>query len=58
MVLVYNAIGQKVAELLDEQMEQGYHKIDFYALNPSSDFYFYRLETPNYFQTMKMILQR
>ncbi len=45
-VVVYNAIGQQVAELANEQMEAGYHNVDFDGSNLSSGMYFYRLETP------------
>lgn len=55
---VYNAIGQKVMELANEQMDVGFHKVNFDASNLSSGFYFYRLETPNYSKTIKMILLR
>ena len=57
-IVVYNSIGQKVMELLNKQMDAGYHKVDFDGSNLSSGFYIYRLETPNYSKTMKMILLR
>ncbi len=55
-VSVYNALGQKVAELLNENMNAGSHDVEFNANNFASGFYFYRLETPNYSKTMKMLL--
>ncbi len=55
-VVVYNAIGQQVAELANEQMEAGNHSVDFDGANLSSGMYFYRLETASYSKTMKMML--
>ncbi|PIQ07950.1 MAG: hypothetical protein COW71_14570, partial [Ignavibacteriales bacterium CG18_big_fil_WC_8_21_14_2_50_31_20] len=55
-VSVYNVIGQKVAELVNQTMESGIHNVDFNASNLTSGLYIYRLETPNYSKTMKMLL--
>ncbi|MEN8192972.1 MAG: T9SS type A sorting domain-containing protein [Bacteroidota bacterium] len=55
-ISVYNAIGQKVVELANEQMDAGFHNVNFDGSNLSTGFYFYRLETPNYSKTMKMML--
>ena len=55
-VSVYNVIGQKVAELVNQTMESGIHNVDFNASNFTSGLYIYRLETPNYSKTMKMLL--
>lgn len=55
-VSVYNALGQKVTELVNEKMEVGIHNVEFNSNNLASGFYFYRLETPNYTKTMKMLL--
>ena len=62
-VSVYNALGQKVAELVNGNMTAGTHNVQFNASNPdgsgrglSSGFYFYRLEAANFTQTMKMLL--
>ena len=55
-VSVYNVIGQKVAELVNQTMESGIHNVDFNASNLTSGLYIYRLETPNYSNTMKMLL--
>ena len=55
---IYNSIGQKVMELANEQMAAGLHNINFDGSNLSSGLYIYRLETPNYSESMKMILLR
>ncbi|MCF6270565.1 MAG: T9SS type A sorting domain-containing protein [Melioribacteraceae bacterium] len=65
-ISVYNMLGQKVAELLNNKMNAGTHNVEFDARSAggglSSGFYIYRLvtdsygETPNYAKTMKMLL--
>ena len=55
-VSVYNTLGEKVAELVNEVREAGVHNLKFDASNLSSGFYIYRIETPNYSKTMKMML--
>jgi len=57
-ITIYNAIGQKVAELVNEVMNAGMQSVNFNASSLTSGFYFYRFETPNYTKTMKMILLR
>jgi len=55
-VSIYNIIGQKVAELVNQTMESGVHNVDFNASNLPSGLYIYRMDTPNYSKTMKMML--
>jgi len=55
-VSIYNIIGQKVADLVNQTMESGVHSVDFNASNLPSGLYIYRLDTPNYSKTMKMML--
>ena len=40
---VFNALGQRVAVLIDEEQERGYHRKQFAANGLSSGIYFYRL---------------
>jgi hypothetical protein len=53
---VYNSLGEKVEELVNEVKEVGVHSINFKAESLPSGIYFYRLQTPNFTQTKKMIL--
>ncbi len=53
---VYNTLGEKVAELVNREMESGYHKIKFNASGLTSGVYFYSLETPKYNEVKKMML--
>ncbi len=55
-VSVYNMLGQKVDELVNQNMNSGIHNVQFNADNISSGFYIYRLETPNFSKTLKMLL--
>ena len=55
-IIIYNAIGQQVLTLLNKQISAGIHNVNFDGSNLSTGFYFYRLETPNYSKTMKMML--
>ena len=41
---VYNALGQKVAQLVDEQQQAGYHDVVFHDDQLASGVYFYRLD--------------
>ena len=53
---VYNIIGEKVAELVNEFMEAGEHKIKFDASLLNNGMYIYKLETGDMSLTKKMIL--
>ena len=58
-ISVYNALGQKVAELVNGNMNAGTHNVEFNTSSSSaiaSGLYFYKLETTNYSKTMKMLL--
>lgn len=57
-ITIYNAIGQEVADLLHKEMVAGVHNVNFDASSLASGFYFYRIDTPNYSKTMKMMLLR
>jgi hypothetical protein len=55
---VYNLLGQKVVDLIDEEKPAGRYEIDFNAGNLSSGAYFYMLQAGNQIETKKMILLR
>ncbi len=42
-IAVYNTLGQKVAQLVEERMTAGYHDMVFDASQLASGLYFYRL---------------
>jgi Secretion system C-terminal sorting domain len=57
-LVVYNTIGQKVADLINQRMEAGIHNTDFDASNLNSGIYIYMLTTENNTLTKKMILMK
>lgn len=57
-LVVYNAIGQKVVELINKRMEAGVHNSDFDGSNLNSGIYIYMLKTEKSTLTKKMILMK
>jgi cyclophilin family peptidyl-prolyl cis-trans isomerase len=55
---VYNVIGQEVATLVNDVMNQGNYSVAFNADNFSSGVYFYKLETGKFSEVKKMILAK
>lgn len=53
---IYNAIGQKVAEVVNSTMEPGSYSINWDATNLASGLYFYELNTNNFSLVKKMML--
>jgi len=53
---IYNALGQEIAVLVNEEKQAGIHRIQFNGSNLPTGVYFYRLEAGNFVDTRKMIL--
>ena len=53
---VFNSVGQKVMELVNGQKSAGYHTATFNASGLSSGVYLYKLTTPSFTETKKMLL--
>ena len=53
---VFNRVGQKVMELVNGQQSAGYHRATFDASGLSSGVYLYKLTTPSFTETKKMLL--
>jgi hypothetical protein len=55
---VFNALGQQVAQLVNGDMEQGFHEVRFDGKNLSSGMYFYRILAGEFVQTRTFMLLR
>jgi type IX secretion system substrate protein len=53
---VYNILGQVVATLVNQEMNAGYHKINFDASKLASGLYVYRIQAGKYMNVKKMML--
>ena len=55
---VYNVLGQKVADLVNEHKAPATYHVTWNAKDVASGVYFYRIEAGDYTKTMKMMLLR
>jgi len=55
---IYNALGELVSTLVDEQLKIGYHEYEFDATNLASGVYIYRIIAGDFVETKKMVLLR
>lgn len=53
---IYNFLGEKVTELVNQFQNKGKYKINFNSNSLSSGIYFYRMRTSDFCETKKMIL--
>ncbi len=53
---IFNALGQELETLVNEEKPAGTYEINWNAANLPSGVYFYRLQAGDYLQTRKMIL--
>ncbi len=53
---IYNQIGERVTILANEAMDEGYHSINWNAMNMPSGIYFYELRTEKFTSVKKLIL--
>ena len=53
---VFNSVGQKVMELVNGQKTAGLHTATFDASGLSSGVYLYKITTPSFTETKKMLL--
>jgi hypothetical protein len=57
-IILFNAIGEEVALLINEEKESGYHQVEFNAAILPSGVYFYQLQAGSFVETKKMILMK
>jgi hypothetical protein len=55
---VFNALGQQVAQLVNGEIEAGYHEVQFNASELSSGVYFYRIQAGTFVETKRLLLLR
>jgi hypothetical protein len=55
-LIVYNILGQKVAELVNNKMAAGNHTVKFNAANLASGVYIYRIKAGSFVSIKKMML--
>jgi photosystem II stability/assembly factor-like uncharacterized protein len=55
---VFNTLGQQVEQLVNGDIEAGYHEVKFDGSGLSSGVYFYRIEAGSFVQTRKLLLIR
>jgi hypothetical protein len=55
-LILYNTLGEKAAELVNEFKDAGVHTINFNASELNSGVYIYKLESNGFAQARKMIL--
>ena len=53
---IYNALGQRVAELVNNTLDAGSYSFNWDASGVASGLYFYELNTNNYSSVKKMML--
>lgn len=58
ILTVYNQLGQKVAELVNEVMSPGMHSVNWKAGNLSSGVYYYEIKAGDYSSVKKLILMK
>jgi len=54
-LVVFNVIGEQVAELVNKNMEAGNHNVKFDASDLNSGIYFYKIEVNGFVQIRKMM---
>lgn len=57
-IIVWNALGEKIATLVDEVKPAGNHPVTFNASDMASGLYFYRMEAGSHTFTKKMLLMK
>lgn len=57
-ISVYNAIGEKVATLVNGLQQAGRYEVNFNASNLTSGIYFYSIEAGEFKSVKKMLLMK
>ena len=57
-IIIYNLEGKEIDRLYEGSLSKGVHKFTFDATDLPSGVYLYKIETPEYSQTKKMVLTK
>ena len=55
-LVVYDVLGREVSELVNSEMDAGYHKVTFNATNLASGIYFYSIKAGDFSNVKKLML--
>ena len=55
---VYNTLGQQVVQLVNADIDAGFHEVRFDASGLSSGVYFYRIQGGDFVRSRKLVLQK
>jgi Secretion system C-terminal sorting domain len=55
-ITVYNTVGEKIAELVNQELAAGDHQVEFNALRYASGVYFYMMEAGTFKDLKKMLV--
>ncbi|MDP3445238.1 MAG: T9SS type A sorting domain-containing protein, partial [Ignavibacteria bacterium] len=55
-IKIYNVLGQEITELVNREMNKGYHSVEFNAENLPSGIYLYILRSNSHVLSKKMML--
>ncbi|MCX8011280.1 MAG: T9SS type A sorting domain-containing protein, partial [Ignavibacteria bacterium] len=53
---LFNSIGEELMSLVNQELEAGYHQIEFNSTNLPAGIYFYKMSAGKFVQTRKLIL--
>jgi hypothetical protein len=53
---IFNSLGEKVAELFEGELDEGYHEVNFNASRLASGVYLYQLQASNFNSVKKMLV--
>jgi hypothetical protein len=53
---VFNTLGQKVAELVNNDMDPGTHEVKFDGSRLASGVYFYRMQAGEFVETKRLLI--
>lgn len=55
-IIIYDVLGNRVKNLVNEYKQPGRYEIDFNASDLSSGVYFYQIQTGNFWESNKMMI--